>query len=301
MNKRLINKVILAIIFVFLLVTFIIFLIKLPNDLIVRFDKENMSINSNVSLIYMKDQIVEYYKSLLSGSLGYGEGGIPVSKYISEGFFRSLILLLGAIVISITFGIIKGIFDSRKDNQSSSTFRLVTTIIGLSMPDVFVIILIQAFVVWLYKHGIKFFPVAGYETARHAILPMISLSIIPTMYIARITSFSIDSIYNSEYIRTVVGKGASRARVIWIHVLRNAIVEIMGSFSSVASMLISSLVIVEYFFYYPGLTLTMYNSYLAGETDVVIGVALVIGIIYLILDLLFKGLRYSLNPKAERR
>jgi ABC-type dipeptide/oligopeptide/nickel transport system permease component len=299
-NLKLIGRIIGWIVFVFLIITFIIVIAKLPSNFDIQFDLKELRIDSNVSFSYMKKEVIYYYKELLKGSLGKGNKGIPVWKLVGIGFSKSIILLIGSLLISIVFGILKGIFDSRKEKQTTSTIRLLPTLIGLSMPDIFVIILIQSFVVWLHNHGIKYFPVAGYENLRHAILPMISLSIIPTMYIARITALTMDNIYDQEYIRTALGKGASRLRVIFIHVLRNAIVEIADSFSSIASILISSLLLVEYFFYYPGLTLIMYNNYEGGQTDVVIGVALIIGLIYFVIDSFFKLLRFFLNPKLNR-
>ncbi len=290
------------IIFIFILLTFIISLVTLPQNFNIKFDFEQMKVISNVTLVQVKDNVVDYYKILLSGSFGYTSAGISkrsVWGYIDTGFKRSFVLLVGAILIAIVFGIIKGIFDSKKDRQKPSNIKLTSSLVLLSMPDIFVIIVIQAIVVWLYKNGIKTLPVAGYKTAKHVILPMISLSIIPTIYIARITALSIDEIYNYEYLRTALGKGASKIRIVFVHVLRNAIVEIAGSFSSVATMLISSLLVVEYMYFYPGLTYMMYQNYLKRETNVVIGIAIIIGIIYFVLDLAFKILKLLLNPKTR--
>jgi len=293
-------KLVSIIIFTFILLTFIIALVKIPKYFSLTFSQDPFKVTSNVPFTEIKDQVIDYYKVLFSGSFGMSIKGAPVSDYIKTGFYKSATLLVGAIIISIVIGIIKGVFDSKKDKQIGSTVKLMTTIMGLSMPDVLVIILIQSFVVWLYQHDIKYFPVAGYETARHAILPMLSLSIIPTMYIARVTALSIDNIYSQEYIRTATGKGASKFRIVWIHVLRNAIVEISDSFSSLASMLVSSLLLVEYFYYYPGLSLVMFNNYTSGNTEVVIGIAIVLGLIYLAIDIVFKGVKYAINPRTRR-
>lgn len=288
-----------AILFLFILLTFIIVLVTLPSHFMIKFDLQNFRIDSNVPLSYVKDQVVDYYKILFSGSFGETTTHKEVWQFIKPYLLRSVILLTGAIILSIVFGVIKGVFDSKKEKERASNLKLLSSLTLLSMPDIFVIIVIQSFIIWLYEHGIKILPAFGYEGWTYGILPMLSLSIIPAIYIARITTLSIDEIYKQEYIKTAMGKGASRFRVLWVHVFRNAIVEIVGSFSSVATILISSLLIVEYMFYYPGLTLVMYNNYLKGETNVVIGVAIIIGLTYYIIDLLFKGLRLLLNPKAR--
>jgi len=258
-----------------------------------------MNVESNVSFTEVKNNVTSHYKTLLSGNLGYTRYRQPVWEFIKLPLKKSIGLLMGAIMLSTTLGIIKGIFDSRRNEKQNSTIKLMTTIVGLSLPDFFIIMLIQASIVLLGRRDIRILPLAGYETVKHSILPIISLSIIPTMYIARITATSINNIYRQDYIRTAIGKGSSRLRLIWIHALRNAIVEIIDSFSSVASILISSLIIVEYFFLYPGLALTMYNSYNRGEASTFISTAILIGSIYLIISLFIKLSSYILNSQKR--
>lgn len=300
-NKiKMLLKVLGTITFIFILLTFIIILVTLPSYTMIKFDFKNFDIHSNVPFSYVKTQVVDYYKVLFSGSFGQTTTGKSVWQFIKPYLLRSTVLLLGAIVLSIVFGVIKGVFDSKKDKQKASNIKLLSSLTLLSMPDIFVIIAIQSFIIWLFEKGIDVIPAFGYDGIKSGVLPMLSLSIIPAIYIARIATLSIDEIYKQEYIRTAIGKGASRIRVLWVHVFRNAIVEIVGSFSSVVTILISSLLIVEYMFYYPGLTQVMYNTYLRGETNVVIGIAIFIGIMYYVIDLSFKGLRILLNPKARK-
>lgn len=244
---------------------------------------------------------MDYYRVLLGGSLGKNRYGEPVSYIISQGFKRSITLLIGAIIISIVFGILKGIFDSKRGKPQGSTLKLLTTVIGLSLPDFFVIVIVQAIITWIYVNfGIRTLPHSGFQELKHAILPTITLAIIPTMYIARITATSIDTIYGEEYVKTAIGKGLSNIRIIFVHVLRNVIVEIASSFSAIATMLLSSLIIVEYFYFYPGLTITMYSNYFRRDSQVVIGIAIIIGAIYISLDLIFRIIRHRLNPQGRQ-
>lgn len=284
-------KIISIALFVFVLLTFIIALAQLPPT--VRIDSF-----SDIPFEYLKEQVQQYYETLRYGSFGETSRGVNVWGIIKNGLNKSLVLLIGAIIVSLVCGILIGIFNSKKEKERGSNIKLLGTLTAMSFPDIFVIIVIQAFAVWLNKKGIKI-PAAGYESLKHAILPIISLSLIPTAYVARITTMSIDEIYSREYIKTALGKGSSRKRVIWIHVLRNAMVEIADSFSSIATILISSLLVVEYLFYYPGLTLMMYNNYVTGESNVVIAVAIIIGIIYFTIDIIFRIIKYLLNPKLS--
>jgi len=167
------------------------------------------------------------------------------------------------------------------------------------MPDVFIIVFLQVFMVWLHKRNLPVLPVAGGNSLKHLILPIISLSIIPATYISRITSLSLDDVFENQYIKTALGKGASKIRVIWIHGFRNVIVDIISSFSSLLTILISSLLLVEYIFAYPGIAYMMYINYISNESNAVIGLALTIGCIYFSFDLIFSSIKHLLTSKER--
>lgn len=310
MKIKLIKSILANLLFLIVLVVFIATVVKLQDC--INYSYTN-SINratseirfsigdTQVSLDTKKlgTEVVSYFKTLLSGSFGKTSDKKEVSQYIKAGLPRTLTLLVGAIIFSTAIGIVKGIFDSKRGKHKQSNFKLLSTVTFLSVPDVFVIIIIQSLVVWLYKHNIRIFPLAGADTWKHAVLPIMSLSLIPMAYIARITAMSFDKIYEQDYIKTALGKGASSTRIIWIHAFRNAIVDIVGSFSSITAILISSLLLIEYMFYYPGIAQSMYSLYERNSSNAVIGLAIILGMIYFIIDTLFKILKYILTPKLR--
>lgn len=276
----------------------------------------NMTITSLSSMEYLKNSVIDYYRMLLKGDVGWiyritrkvdsmgnyitvQEKTEPIGPILKAGFVRSIKLLSGAIGGALILGMIKGVFDSKKDKKKNSTFKLFTTIVGLSIPVIFLAPLLQFAVFRLkIKYGFSL-PITGYETLMHTILPTIVLSILPTMYIARITAIAMDRAYENEYVRTAISKGNSKLRVLWIHVFRNAIVEVTGSLPSVLTIIISDLALVEYLFDYRGLTYMMVEYYDQGQSDVVTGLALILCAIFLFFYLLFKLLRYTLDAKGR--
>lgn len=293
--KNIILKIISKLIYVFIFLNFLILAIITPENW--------LSYDYNGGKLYMtmdkKDflhVIKHYYKSIFDGGLGTTVRGETIWNYMKPIIPKSLILIFLSLAISLLLGILKGILDSRKDRERRSTLKLMTTVIGLSFPEIFIGVLLQSFMVWLYRKGIKALPVGGYRSFKHIILPTITLSLFPTMYIARVTSLTIDDIYSKEYIRTAIGKGASRRRVLYIHVLKQALPKIIGSFSYILSTLIASLVVVEYLFYYPGLAYVMLFKYSIGEKSVAIGAALFLSITYFTLKLIIKFLAFFIDP-----
>lgn len=309
MASKLFKSVMTKVVFFVLLIIFIIVIVKLQ-DSITLANNDSYQVSSGVNLKIgdalininfekFKVETIHYVKTLFSGSLGRTNHNKKVSQYIMDGLPKSMTLLLGGIIFSVVFGILKGVVDSKRDNKKPSTLKLLSTLSFISMPDIFAVVLVQGVIIWLYKHGIETFPIVGADSFKHAILPIITLSLIPVAYIARITTLSFDRIYKQDYIKTATGKGASEFRITWVHVFRNAIVEIIGSFSSITTILISSLLVVEYLFLYPGLGLMIYMSNTRNETNTVIGLCIVLGLVYLIIDLIFKILSYILVPGIE--
>jgi ABC-type dipeptide/oligopeptide/nickel transport system permease component len=238
--------------------------------------------------------------SLVQGDVKVTANGKNLFDLTKTALKRSMKLLMGGLLIAIILGIFKGIFDSRRGKSRDSSLKILLTIIPISLPDVLIVAMLQAFAIWLIQHGIRIFKVAGAGTWQHEILPIVALSILPACYIARVTAMSIEGCYDKEYVKAALGKGCSSRRILWNHVMRNAVGIIFESLSNITAMIISNMMIVEYMFSYPGITSMLMNSYRSHDSNTTIVTILVIGIIYFILDALFQFMKQvAFKPLKE--
>lgn len=330
---KLLAKILSWILVAFIILTLIISITKLSNPRHIKVDVsalsaiekerhlrrygESVRLDSFSSFEELKNEVIDYYRMLLSGDLGwtydtvkkvdhFGNSRIvrekidPINEILKTGFKRSIKLLSISIVLAIIIGVLKGIFDSKKEKEYNSSIKLFTTIVGLSIPAIFLVPLLQFAMLGLRKYGIEI-PIIGHETYKQMILPIIVLTILPGMYIARITALAIDKTYENEYVRTAISKGSSKFRVLWVHVFRNAIVEIVASLPGILTLLISDLVIVEYLFQYQGITYLMIEYHEKGQSDVVTGFALILFGIFLFLYLTFKLFHLLLDPRRGEK
>jgi ABC-type dipeptide/oligopeptide/nickel transport system permease component len=173
-------------------------------------------------------------------------------------------------------------------------------VIPISIPDVLIAAIMQSFAIWLNKKDIYMFRVAGTGTLAHSFLPIIALSILPAFYIARITSLAVNDCYKKAYVLTALGKGCSSARILWNHVMRNAIRGIVEGLPSITSIIISNTLIVEYMFSYPGLTTSLMNHITMGDGRSSAIIIVFIGSFYFILNGLFHVVSAVVN-KSNRR
>lgn len=230
-------------------------------------------------------------KGLAQGEYKKTNTGKDTIELLKKSVSKSVKLLGGSLILAMGIGLFKGIFDSRRGKSKDSSLKVLLTLIPISLPDVLIVAMLQAFAIWLIKHGITIFKVAGSGTWHHEVLPILSLSILPACYIARVTAMSIESCYEMEYVKAALGKGCSSRRILWNHVMRNAVGIIFESLSNITAMIIGNLLIVEFMFNYPGIANSLITSLAYSDRNVFIVTIFVIGIIYFVMDAAFKLLK----------
>jgi ABC-type dipeptide/oligopeptide/nickel transport system permease component len=198
--------------------------------------------------------------------------------------------MLIAFAAGIWFGVIDGY--RKKDKGSIST---MVNLIGLSLPDVFVVIVAQIFIGWAVNSKV-FGPFIDIDIVKFFIIPLFCLSIIPTMYVTRIVSTSIREEIKKEYIKAARAKGLSRRQVLVQHILIGVVIKVLDSMPSVLTIIISNMIVVEYLFYYPGIVYNLFSYYKEGDIATFIGLALSLGVIYISFILLIKLVSYLINP-----
>lgn len=238
--------------------------------------------------------------SLLELNLGYNIKGKALSEILFPSFKKTALLFTSSIALAFVLGIFKGISDSNRGNKNYASVKVLTSVIPISIPDVLIAAIMQSFAIWLNQRGIHIFKVAGSGTLAHSFLPIIALSILPAFYIARITALAVDDCYKKSYVLTALGKGCSSMRILWNHVMRNAIRSIVEGLPNITSIIISNTLIVEYMFSYPGLTTSLMNHITMGDRRSSAIIIVLIGSFYFLLNGLFHGISAIMNKSYGR-
>lgn len=293
------RKVLLSALIFLVFVYITVLLCSIPGNFTVTFENGRLT-PSHIGTFIIKDTN-EKFVSLLQLDLGKaGKDNRSLNYLVTSIMKNSLVLLAGGLVLAMLLGVSKGIIDSKRGSTSDSSLKVLGTIIPISLPDIMIIALLQRMAIFLDNKGIEIFKVGGSGTINHLLLPIIALSILPACYIARITSMSIDSCYQQDFIKAAVGKGCSSYRILWNHVMRNAIPSIIDSLPTITAIIIGNLLMVEKLFSYPGLTQTMLKFFSHNERDGIIACIILVGVIYFVLDALFSMLKWiAVKPLKE--
>ncbi|SCB60228.1 peptide/nickel transport system permease protein [Rhizobium aethiopicum] len=140
-----------------------------------------------------------------------------------------------------------------------------------------------------------------YDVFRHIILPASLLGYFSLAYISRMTrSFMLNEL-SQEYIVAARAKGLSEMRVIWGHALRNAAVPLVTVIALSYAGLLEGSVLTETVFSWPGIGLYITNSLQNADMNAVLGGTIVIGTIFIGINLLSDLLYRTLDPRTRTR
>jgi peptide/nickel transport system permease protein len=138
-----------------------------------------------------------------------------------------------------------------------------------------------------------------WDALAHLAQPALVLAYFSMAYITRMTrAFMIESL-NGEYVITARAKGLSAARVLWRHAFGNIAVRLITVLALAYASLLEGAVITETVFSWPGIGLYLNVSLLNADMNAVLGATLVIGLVYLVLNLAADVAYHLLDPRVR--
>lgn len=240
-------------------------------------------------------QYLQFLGNLLRGDLGISMlNGIPVTEQLAVALPYTLELTLGAMVVGVVLGIPLGIVTALRRNQSADYIGRVVSLAGISIPSFFLGILLLFF----FAVNLHLFPVVGggeegdlWDRLHHLTLPALSLGLIMTSYIMRLTRSTMLNVLNEDFVRTARSKGLQERIVIYKHTLRNALIPIISVMGIYFIINLGSSIMTEIVFSRPGLGKTMVmamkqRDYVMLQSVMVVYATLAI-LVTLCIDLLY--------------
>ena len=244
-------------------------------------------------------QFLHYMNNLLHGDLGpsFRYQDFTVNQLLIQSMPVSIEIGSLAFLVALVSGVAAGIFAALKQNSWQDHLVMSLSMTGMVLPS-FVIapLLILVFGVWL-----KWLPAGGWEDAhwKYLLLPVISLAILYTTSIARVTRCSLIEILNSTYIRTARAKGLPGSYIIFHHALKPALLPVVSCLGPAFVGIITGSVVIETVFGLPGVGQLFVQGAINRDYSLVLGLTLVIGVLTIIFTLLVDILYALLDPRVR--
>jgi peptide/nickel transport system permease protein len=243
-------------------------------------------------------QYWRYLSGLVQGDLGrsYLQRS-EVSELIAARLPATLLLLVGAIVCELVIGLTMGIVAALRRGSRIDTGLMLTSFVAVSAPQFVVGLLL----LYIFAVRLGWFPIGGYGTFAHVVLPSLTLGILGSGWYARMMRSSMIEVLRQDYIRTARAKGLARRQIILRHALPNAILPIVAMIGIDIGIFMGGIVVVESVFGWPGIGQLAWQAIQRVDIPIIMGVTLVSACAIVLGNLLADLVTPFIDPRIRIR
>jgi peptide/nickel transport system permease protein len=241
---------------------------------------------------------------------------------MNDRFPATFELALAAILFASFFGVAAGILAARWRRSFFDVFVMAGSLAGVSMP----IFWLGLLVILLFSVQLGWLPLAGrispaftvprftgfllidtllagnvpafLDTCKHLVLPAFVLGTIPLAVIARMTRAAVLDVLTQDYVRTAWAKGLSEARVLLVHVLKNALIPTITVIGLQFGYLLGGAIITETIFSWPGVGRWLVLAVSARDFRAVQGGVLLLATVFVLVNLVVDLLYAVFDPRV---
>jgi peptide/nickel transport system permease protein len=229
----------------------------------------------------------------------------PVIDEVLERYSATLILAGAALFLCSVWGLLIGIWTAA--NQFGWTDKILTfaVLIGISIPSFWLGLLL----ILVFSVDLKWLPASGMyavygggdlpDLLAHLVLPALTLSVVATGVIARMSRSAMLEVLRQDFIRTARAKGVSERSVIYKHACKAAIVSIIPVIGVQAGFVLGGAVYIETVFQWPGIGRMLVNAISTRDLLLVQGGVIVVAVSYVLFNLLADIAQSLLDPRIK--
>jgi len=239
-------------------------------------------------------QYLIFMDRILHGDLGNSViTKVPVREEIAARFPYTLQLAVAGTVIAVVIGILAGTISAVKPFSIFDSTAMILSLLGVSTPAFWLgLMLILAFSVHL-----GWFPAMGARTARHLVLPSLTLGLLTAGVIARQSRSSMLQTLQEDYIVTARAKGLLERVVVYRHALKNALIPVVTIVGLQFGHLLGGTVLVESVFSWPGMGRLLVDAIFTRDYPIIQGAVLMFAMVFALVNLGVDLLYGLLDPR----
>ncbi len=255
-------------------------------------------------------QLAIYLKNVLSFDLGFSfRHDMPVATLVLDRFIPTLLLMVSTIVIAVGFGIVLGLLAASGLNTWRDNVISIFALITYATP----LFWIGLMMIVVFSLKLHWFPTSGMENvamfyegwdrvidiAHHLVMPTITLSLFYLALYTRLMRASMLEQAGMDYVVTARAKGLTERRIVFGHILRNALLPVVTMAGVQVGALIGGSVIVESVFAWPGLGMLAYEALFSRDLNLLLGIFLLSALLVVAINLIVDVIYSFLDPRIE--
>jgi peptide/nickel transport system permease protein len=236
--------------------------------------------------------------------------GQSVGGLLRTRVFNSLLLSITANAISFIVGVPIGILTAIKRHSIIDGMARVGSLLAYSVPSFCLGLLL----IYIFSVYLRVFPSSGMrsiariytnsfgeilDVLRHMVLPAITLGSIGAAFTARLTRSSMLEVVNEDYVRTARAKGLKESRVVWKHMLKNALCPVITVMGLQIGFLFGSAAVTETVFAWPGVGREVVMAAFQRDYPVIIAITIIIALVFICVNLVTDITYVFLDPRVR--
>lgn len=241
-------------------------------------------------------QYARFLSRLAHGDLGrsYAQK-VAVTELLASRLLATFWLMVGGIFFELLIGLPAGMFAALRRRSAVDRSVMLSAFLGVSAPQFVVGLLL------LYTFAFRWplFPLGGYGSPAHLILPAVTLGIAGGGWYARMMRSQMLDVIHQDYVRTARAKGAGESRVVVKHALRNALLPVVSMIGLDFGTFMGGVVVVESVFSWPGIGQLAWQAIQIVDIPVIMGVVMVSAVAIVLGNLLADLVYPLLDPKIR--
>lgn len=255
-------------------------------------------------------QLGLYTKRIAQLDLGYSHRQQqPVLTLILDRLPATLLLTGCAFFLSVSGGVLLGVLSARRVGTWTDTAISTAALLFYATPifwsGLLLVLIFSVTLDWLPAYGYSTIGAhmtglqAVLDVARHAILPVITLSLFYIAIYARLARASMLEVSSLDFVKTARAKGLPEREVLLGHVLRNALLPIITYAGIHAGGLVGGSIVVETIFAWPGVGRLAFEAVGQRDYSILLGVFFIISVIVVSVNLLTDLVYAYADPRIE--
>jgi peptide/nickel transport system permease protein len=241
-------------------------------------------------------QYWQYIMNVFQGDFGTSlKTGRPVLTEILDRFPETVKLAVFGLFVAVVIGMSLGILAARFKDSFIDKLCTAFATLGVSIPSFWLAILL----IMLFSVKLSWFPIANGTGFRDLILPAVTLGVVASTMIMRLTRNGMVEVLSNDYIRTARAKGLEDRLILFRHALRNVLIPVVTVIGLQLAALLGGTVIIEQVFNWPGLGTLAIGAIMSRDFPLIQGIVLFMGVVYVTINILVDVLYSMIDPRVE--
>jgi ABC-type dipeptide/oligopeptide/nickel transport system permease component len=219
--------------------------------------------------------------------------GLTVDSVVEQSLPVTGLLVFLAALVAVPAGLALGLFGALRRGKAADGAATAVATTLLVVPIFFVAWVLSRYPA-LEWHWVPL----GWDSWDSRLLPVLTLALAPTGYIARLVRASVVEQLDSDYVRTARAKGLRRDRVVYVHVLRNSLVPVLSAAVPMTGLLITGAFFVEQYFGIPGASQAFIDAARVRDFPMVMGLTVALAAVIFALNFLADIAIAILDPRV---